>query len=107
MLKSAHLDVLTYHSGGDFLENGLRHKPDCLVLDIQMPVMTGLELCHQLETSPDAMPIVVITAHDDEDIREEALGAGAAVYLIKPFSDDELLAAINVALEQHHHSHAK
>jgi len=93
LLRSARLDVLTYASGADFLRNGESHNPDCLVLDIQMPEMTGIELRDRMRPHPRQVPIVFITAHDDDEARRRAVGDGEAPYLRKPFGDDELLTA--------------
>ncbi len=91
------MDVLTYSSGTDFLDNGESCNPDCLVLDIRMPGMTGIELCNKLKTRTHRIPVVFITAHDDDESRKKTLSCGCVAYLRKPFSDEALLTAINRA----------
>ena len=69
--------------------------PECLIVDLQMPEMTGLELQRQLNRAGIRIPTIVITAHDEADMRELCAAAGAATYLLKPLQDTALLAAIN------------
>ena len=82
----------------DFLDRGESFTPDCLVLDIQMPEMTGIELRDLLKTRPRPIPIIFITAHDEDEHRKKAVSGGAVACLHKPFGDEELLAAIVEAL---------
>jgi FixJ family two-component response regulator len=71
--------------------------PECLVVDLQMPEMNGLELQHQLNRAGVAIPTIVITAHGEADMRELCDAAGAENYLLKPLQDVVLLAAIDHA----------
>ena len=74
-------------------------KTDCLILDVRMPGMSGLDLQRELATGPHDIPIIFITAHgSDEGVRTRALRDGAVAYLIKPFSEEALLNAIQSAL---------
>ena len=73
-------------------------KPDCLVLDLQMPGMSGLEVMSYLSEIGISIPTVVITAHDEPGVREACLAAGAAAYLRKPLDADALIDAIHAAL---------
>jgi FixJ family two-component response regulator len=98
MLRAAHVEVLTYDSGRDFLRNGESHNPDCLVLDIQMPDMTGIELRDELKTHPRRIPIVFITAYDDDQTKKAV--SGGTVCLHKPFNDETLLGSIAQAIGQ-------
>ena len=71
----------------------------CLILDVRLRGMSGLELQHHLVVANSHMPIIFITAHEDDDRRRQALEAGALAFLHKPFYQDELLNAIDVALK--------
>jgi FixJ family two-component response regulator len=83
-----------------FLRSESRQVTSCLILDGQMPGMSGLELHRRLIASGSHIPTVLITAYPDEKIRTQALRAGVIGYLTKPFSDAELLRCINSALER-------
>jgi FixJ family two-component response regulator len=72
----------------------------CLILDVRMPGMSGIELQEQLGSSPARVPIIFVTSHVDEDVRARALDAGAVAFLYKPFHDDELLEAVDSALKR-------
>jgi FixJ family two-component response regulator len=74
------------------------HKTGCLILDVRMPGMSGLELQRQLVLADSHTPIIFITAHEDDDRRTQALEAGAVAFLYKPFYEEELLNAIDSAL---------
>ena len=77
----------------------LRHT-DCLVVDVRMPGMDGLQLQQQLLSTGFEIPVIFITAHGDEPLRARALRAGAVAYLPKPFDEDALMRAIRAALER-------
>jgi FixJ family two-component response regulator len=99
LISSAGMTVVTFASAAEFLEY---EKPDasaCLVLDLQIPGMDGLELQPQLAAG-DAPPIVFITGHGDIPSTVRAMKAGAVEFLSKPFDDDELLRAIDIAITQ-------
>ncbi len=100
LLRASNIDVLSYSSALDFLENGESHNPDCIVLDIQMPAMNGIELRDRLNAHARHIPVVFITAHDDSEAREMALAGGAVAHLRKPFNDEDLLAAVERALSE-------
>jgi FixJ family two-component response regulator len=85
----------------DFLQSERRHTSSCLIADIQMPGMSGLQLHTCLVASGNPIPTVLITAYPDDKARAKALKGGAIGYLCKPFSDEELLGCINSALEHH------
>ena len=99
LIRSARMDAEVFGSAGEFLEEGESHEPDCLILDVQMPRMTGLELCSQLAGRASRVPVIFITAHDDASARETAEDSGAVAYLRKPFGDQVLLDAIAAALK--------
>ena len=99
LLKTAQMDVETYPSAGAFLHADPAHIPDCLVLDVRMPGITGLELRDQLRDSGRQIPIVFITAHHEEippGRGPPGRGSSADVseVLLKPFEDEVLLGAI-------------
>ena len=73
-------------------------ETDCLILDVRMPGMGGLELQRRLVGSHPTVPVIFITAHGDEDLRSRALRGGAVDYLLKPFSEEALLSAVKTAL---------
>jgi FixJ family two-component response regulator len=78
------------------------HIPDttCLILDVRMPGMSGLELQRQLGAANWPIPIIFVTAHADDDARAQALAAGAVDFLTKPFREEDLLNAIDAALKR-------
>ena len=94
LLRVAGMEVDVYASGNDFLNDLEKHLPDCVVLDICMPSMTGLEVQANLAARHLNLPIVFITAHDDLPREQRALAAGAVACLHKPFSEQLLLATI-------------
>ena len=98
LIKSYGFPVETFASAEDFLSSGRLHETACLVLDVQMPGLNGLELQSRLITDGHQVPIIFITAFNDENARAQALKAGAVGYLVKPFEEADLLTAINVAL---------
>jgi FixJ family two-component response regulator len=96
LLKSAGFKVEVFASAKAFLNSDYHHKDGLLVLDVQMPGMSGLELQRQLAESGIAIPIVFITAHEDNQTRIKAMTAGAIAFLQKPFEDYILLDAIHL-----------
>lgn len=88
-----------YRCAEDFLRSDSLHRSACLIADVRMPGMTGLELHRQLVASGNPIPTILITAHRDEAGRARALEAGALCYLTKPFNEDDLLGCIHAALE--------
>ena len=87
-----------YSRPSEFLAHFKREEPGCLVLDIRMPGMSGLELQRTMAAAGRTIPIVFITAHDNPAIRLQALGSGAVDVLPKPFGEAALLRAIKIAL---------
>ena len=98
LLRSVGLRAAVFASAEDFLQNGQRQATACLILDVRMPRMSGLELQRQLATANSPMPIIFITAHGDAETRARALREGAVAFLDKPFSDEVLLQAVQAAL---------
>jgi len=95
LLNTRALETRTYTSARDFLSALPDGLPECLIVDLQMPEMTGLELQLHLARSGFRIPTIVITAHNEAEMRERCKSAGAADYLLKPLQDTSLLAAIN------------
>ena len=99
LLKSGGFTVEAYASASDFLDSGRSDAAACLVLDVRMPDMDGLELQRRLASSNCEVPIIFMTAHDDKQAEREALTLGAVAFLYKPFDGDVLLAAVRAGLE--------
>jgi FixJ family two-component response regulator len=98
LLSARALASETFASAGDFLNSLQNRRPDCLILDQQMPGMTGLELQIHLARQLVRIPTIVITAHDEEELCERCLSAGASAVLIKPLEVTKLMRAIECAL---------
>ncbi|MFH0997337.1 MAG: response regulator [Pseudomonadota bacterium] len=94
LLRAAHLQPITYFSAEAFLADTKRPKFDCLVLDIQLTGMSGLDLRRRLSAVMDATPVIFITAHDDPEIRAQAETSGCAGYFRKMDSGADVLSAI-------------
>ncbi len=99
LMKAAGLKAGTFASAEEFLTSGLLDQTGCLIADIRMPGMSGLELQAKLNADHHRIPIVFITAHGDAKMRLQALRAGAVEFLAKPFDDEILLDNVRVALE--------
>ena len=100
LMKSAGLRTKTLASAEDFLNSGYEDEPGCLILDVQMPDLGGLDLQKQLAAAGSKIPIIFITAHEDVRAYNEAMKTGAVAFLQKPFDDQILLSAIHIAFEQ-------
>ena len=100
LLKSVGFRVEAFALATDFLNSKALHTTDCLILDVRMPGMSGPELQRQLIASQHSIPIIFITAHEDDAVRARVLGDGAVDCLLKPFNEDVLLNAVNAALGQ-------
>jgi FixJ family two-component response regulator len=100
LMRAAGFATEAFPRADDFLNSEMRVRTDCLIADVQMPGMSGLELHGRLVQSGDAIPTVLITAYPDEKVRARALQAGIFCYLTKPFKEDELLDCIQSALKQ-------
>jgi len=99
LLESVELPAQSFASAEEFLKSGQHHQIACLIADIRMPGMSGLELQAKLNNERCRIPIIFITAHGDEKMRMQALRAGAVEFLAKPFDDEVLLERVRVALE--------
>ena len=99
LLKSADLLVQAFASADEFLGSGHQHDTACLITDIRMPGMSGLELQAQLNADHCRIPTIFITAHGDAKMRMQAIRAGAVEFLAKPFDDEALLESVRAAME--------
>jgi FixJ family two-component response regulator len=99
LLKSAGLSVQSFASAEDFLSSGQQHETGCLITDIRMPGMSGLELQAKLNSDHCFIPTIFITAHGDEKMRLQAMRSGAVRFFVKPFDAETLLDAVRVALK--------
>jgi FixJ family two-component response regulator len=99
LIESFGFRAAAFESADSFLRSGQLHDTACLVVDVQMPVMNGLQLQSHLAAAGCGIPIIFITAYDSGDSLERAMRAGAAAFLAKPFSDEQLLQTIRSALQ--------
>jgi FixJ family two-component response regulator len=98
MLKSVGLPSQAFASAEEFLQSGQQQQTACLITDIRMPGMSGLELQAKLNAQHYRIPTIFITAHGDTKMRMQALRAGAVEFLAKPFDDEVLLESVRAAL---------
>ena len=99
LLRMADYEVLAYASGEEFLAALGECMPDCALLDVNLPGLTGIQVQMRLQASHTQLPVVFITASDDPAVDRSALDAGGLRVLRKPFSNQELLASIVFALQ--------
>jgi FixJ family two-component response regulator len=99
LLKAVGLPSQAFASAEEFLKSGQHRQTACLIADIRMPGMSGLELQAQLNAQHCRIPTIFITAHGDAKLRMQALRAGAVEFLAKPFDDEALLDSVRGALE--------
>jgi FixJ family two-component response regulator len=100
LLQSAGNRALTYASATEFLDTGLSSAPDCVILDIHLGGMSGLELLSRLRELGVNLPVLIITAHDDAQAREAAARGGCAAYLRKPLDARVLLEEVAAAMKR-------
>jgi len=98
LLRSVGFGVETFASAEEFLRSAQRENIGCLVLDLRMTGMSGLDLLRHLAVADSRIPAVILTAHGDEETRRRSLQAGAVAFLDKPFHSDALLDAVRAAL---------
>jgi FixJ family two-component response regulator len=99
LLKSADLTVQSFDSAEAFLNSGRQRETRCLIADIRMPGMSGLELQSKLNSDHCPIPTIFITAHGDEKMRLQAMRGGAVKFLMKPFDGEILIEAVRVAMK--------
>jgi FixJ family two-component response regulator len=100
LLKSAGFPVRSFASAEDFLKSGEQHDTGCLIADIRMPGMSGLNLQAKLNADHCPIPTIFITAHGDEKMRLQVMRGGAVKFLAKPFDDEILLESVRTALKR-------
>jgi len=98
LVQNDGIPALAFASAGGFLSSGELNRVGCLVTDIRMPGMSGLELQSKLNEDRYKIPIIFITGHGDEKVRMQALRSGAVEFLVKPFDDEALLESVRAAL---------
>jgi FixJ family two-component response regulator len=98
LLRSAGRDVEAFATAEEFLQSTDEETPGCLVLDVHLPGLSGLELQERLTSDGRGIPIIFITAYGDDGMRERALRAGAIAFLQKPFEEQALLDAVTRAV---------
>jgi FixJ family two-component response regulator len=99
LLKAAGLGAQTFASAEDFLKSGRQHDTGCLITDLSMPGMSGLELQAQLNADQWRIPTIFITAQADARMRMQAMRAGALEWVAKPFDGEALLESVRAAIE--------
>ena len=99
LMESAGILALCFGGAEEFLESDLHHKASCLIVDIRMPRMSGLELQASLKKEKCNIPIIFITAHGDTRMRIQAMREGAVEFLAKPFDHQLLLKKVRAALD--------
>src|SRR5277367_2964001 len=98
LLEAVGLPAQGFASAEEFLKSGKQHEAACLITDIRMPGMSGLELQAKLNADACKIPTIFITAHGDEKMRLQAMRAGAVEFMAKPFNDETLLESVRAAL---------
>ena len=98
LIESFGFRAAAFESAENFLKSGQLHETSCLIVDVQMPGMNGLELQSELAAAGYDIPIVFVTAYDNKVSRKQAMQAGAVAFLAKPFGDEQLLQTVRLAL---------
>jgi two-component system, LuxR family, response regulator FixJ len=106
LLRSAGLSVRTYDSATSFLDAAPKIGAGCVITDVRMPGLTGIDLLRRLQEMQIGLPVIVITGHGDVPLAVEAMKCGAVDFLEKPFDDDVLLASVRAALNRSEESAA-
>jgi FixJ family two-component response regulator len=101
LLQSAGFDCEAFSSGEEYFNSNQIDQTTCLILDLNMGGMSGLDVQSRIVQSGSDIPIIFITAFPEDWSRQQALAAGATCFLTKPYSDDELLSCLEKALEDH------
>ncbi len=101
LIRSLGYSTATFASAEEFLESGRLGDTACVITDVQMPGMSGMDLQDHLVANGHGTPVIFVTAYPEEKIRTRALKAGAFGFLSKPFSEDSLIACLDRALEHH------
>jgi two-component system response regulator FixJ len=101
LLTTSGFAVRVYESAGAFLDAASTVQPGCIITDVRMPGIDGLELQRQLKARHIRLPVIVMTGHGDVPLAVEAMKAGAVDFIEKPFGDETLLSAIRIAVDRH------
>ena len=99
LMRSVGFSVNVFASAEEFLNSDRLRKTDCLILDVHLPGMDGLDLQRHLAASHSEIPIIFITSYEDDEVRARAFNAGAVAYFLKPFDGEDLLNEIDAALK--------
>lgn len=99
LLDTSGFSVRTYSSAADFLSTGAETGPSCLLTDVRMPDMSGIELLKKLKSDGVLTPVIIMTGHGDIPLAVEAMRLGAFDFLEKPFDDERLISSVNAALK--------
>jgi FixJ family two-component response regulator len=91
VLESAGYEAVTFDSAEAFLDSGVLARVMCVLADVRLPGIDGIELQRRIRSARSALPVIFMTAHDDDDIRQRALRDGAVAFMVKPFDGGELL----------------
>jgi len=102
LIKSVGWNVRTFKNAQDFLQNGEIDAPGCLILDVRLPGLSGLDLQRSLAERKSHLPIIFLTGHGDIPMSVRAMKAGAVEFLTKPFREQDLLDAIRLAIDRDH-----
>ena len=107
LLRAAEFDVRTYETAPAFLAGFDRIQPGCVITDVRMPEVSGIQLLQRLRERGSDMPVIVITGHADIPLAVEAMKSGAADFFEKPYDDEALISAVRAALDrrQGHEKH--
>ena len=100
LVRSLGYSAATFASADEFLASDRVDDTSCLITDVQMPGLSGLELQHHLTDRGHRLPIIFVTAYPEERARKQAIGAGAIAFLDKPFSDEQLIDCLDTALRK-------
>jgi two-component system response regulator FixJ len=106
LFESIHLNVETYHSAPLFLKQLKNNKPGCLIIDVRMPEMSGLELLEQLKVQKSRLPVIIMTGYGDIPMAVRAMKAGALDFFLKPFNDQYLLEIVQKYINQSINNHS-
>lgn len=107
LLETAGIDVRTHQSAADFLQVAREVETACIITDVRMPEIDGIELLHRLRNLKVDVPVIVITGHGDVRLAVEAMKLGAADFLEKPFDDEALLASVRSAIGRSDRDHQR
>jgi FixJ family two-component response regulator len=98
VLESAGYEALLFGSAEEYLESGALSRAACVIADVRLPGLHGLELQRRIRQQRAQIPVILITAHDDDDVRQQALRDGAADFMVKPFDAAKLLENVERAV---------